>query len=1360
MSKPSRRRQKPKSSTTSPNTFRGRTTAYQQQQLAEAGTLLQQAQGLHRQGKLGQAVKIYQDILKIRPDDVLVYFHLGNALSDLKRLDDATASYRRALEIEPAFITAWNNLGTVLKDLKRIDEAMACYRRALELKPDYAVAHNNLGVAFKDSEQYADAEASCRRAIELEPDYFRAHYNLGKTLHETGRYDEAQTSYCQALAIQPDFAEAYNGLADTLQAIGQAQTSIGHYRRSLELRSDNANTISKLLFVHNYLADLPPDAMRDEARRYGALALAKAIPFQAWRTLPLPDKRLRVGFVSGDLLNHPVGFFLESTLAELDPDAVELYAYSNNPKEDALTLRIKPCFSVWRRAHELGDAALAQRIHDDAIDILVDLSGHTALNRLPVFAWKPAPVQVSWLGYFATTGVPGMDYFLGDPHVCPSDEANHFSETVWRLPDTYYCFTPPDLNIQPSPLPARANGFVTFGCFNKLAKMGDAVVETWSRILAAVPDSRLFLKAAEFGDDKQRQAVRERYAAEGIAPERLLFEGNTPREAYLAAYHGVDIVLDPFPYPGGTTTVEGLWMGVPALTLRGDRFIGHQGETILRNVSLADWIAADLDDYVARAIRLASDLDGLAALRDSLRARLLASPLCDAPRFAGNFAAALRGMWQTRCESKAGAQTSQSLAEMAPPQPAEIALESLTERALAYLQADRIDEAVARYQAILENHPYHAPALSHLGLALCQQGRLHDALPYLRRALEVDPGHAQTLLYLGLAHKQLGETEAATVCFRRAAELEPADYLAHNYLGSALRDLGQHDEAVASYQRALDLQPGVFQTHNNLADILHKLGRFEAAADSFRQALEINPGYAIAHNNLGNTLKALGQTEEAVDSYQRAIALDPAYHEAHNNLGVALQDLDRFDAAIDSYRDALRLKPDFAEAHSNFASTLQDLGHLGDSIASYRRATELQPDNAEAWSNLLFCQNYLAEFAPADMLAEARRYGDMALARALPYAHWNSESRPGKRLRVGLVSGDLRNHPVGFFLEATLAALDPAKVELFAYVTNSREDALTGRIKPLFARWQCIQGIADADAARRIHDDSVDILIDLAGHTAHNRLPMFAWKPAPVQATWLGYFATTGVPGIDYLLADPQVVPAGEESHFSETILRLPEIYYCFTPPDKPVEPSAAPALTDGRITFGSFNKLAKMNDAVVALWAKLLHAVPDSRLFLKAKGLTDPGLRKSILERYAAHGIGPDRLLLEGASPRRDYLAAYNRVDIALDPFPYPGGTTTADALWMGVPVLTLRGDRFIGHQGETILTNVGLPDWIAADQDDYLGKALAFAADLTALAELRGRLRAQFHASPLCDAPRFARNLEEALRKMWRAWCEGQTN
>jgi predicted O-linked N-acetylglucosamine transferase (SPINDLY family) len=319
---------------------------------------------------------------------------------------------------------------------------------------------------------------------------------------------------------------------------------------------------------------------------------------------------------------------------------------------------------------------------------------------------------------------------------------------------------------------------------------------------------------------------------------------------------------------------------------------------------------------------------------------------------------------------------------------------------------------------------------------------------------------------------------------------------------------------------------------------------------------------------------------------------------------------------------------------------------------------------------------------------------------------------------------------------------------------------MTERLKPLFRRWTRVIGLRDAALAARIHEDAIDILIDLAGHTADNRLSVFARKSAPVQVAWLGYFATTGVQGMDYLLADPQVSPVDEASHFSETVWRLPEIYYCFTPPNVQLPVALLPAASNGHVTFGCFNKLTKMNDEVVQVWSRVLHALPAAKLMLKSKGLGDAAQRISVLQRYARHGIAPERLILEGASPRVEYLAAYRQVDIALDPFPYPGGTTTVEGLWMGVPALTLKGDRFIGHQGETIMTNAGLGEWIAQDMDDYVAKAITFGGDLAALADLRGRLRGQLLASPVCDAPRFARNFETALRGMWTKWCAEQGN
>jgi protein O-GlcNAc transferase len=315
---------------------------------------------------------------------------------------------------------------------------------------------------------------------------------------------------------------------------------------------------------------------------------------------------------------------------------------------------------------------------------------------------------------------------------------------------------------------------------------------------------------------------------------------------------------------------------------------------------------------------------------------------------------------------------------------------------------------------------------------------------------------------------------------------------------------------------------------------------------------------------------------------------------------------------------------------------------------------------------------------------------------------------------------------------------------------------LTSRIKPYFESWRPIHALTDEAAAQMIHEAGVQVLLDLSGHTGNNRLPVFAWRPAPVQATWLGYFATTGVAEIDYIIGDPQVAPPDEARHFTESVWPLPEIYYCFTPPDIAVNVSRLPALSSGGVTFGCFNNLNKVNDGVVAVWARVLDAVPGSRLLLKAHQLRDPAVCIVIRERFAVHGIVGERLELEPSSPRVDYLRAYDRIDVALDPFPYPGGTTSCEALWMGVPVLTRRGDRFLSHAGETIVHNAGLPDWIAADENDYVAKAACFASDLRQLADMRAVLRDRVLASPVFDAARFARHFETAAWGMWDRWLE----
>lgn len=600
-----------------------------------------------------------------------------------------------------------------------------------------------------------------------------------------------------------------------------------------------------------------------------------------------------------------------------------------------------------------------------------------------------------------------------------------------------------------------------------------------------------------------------------------------------------------------------------------------------------------------------------------------------------------------------------------------------------------------------------------------------------------------------------------TQALQKAVALLPGDVESHSNLGNALKAQGRLAQAAASYQRAAELKPDFVAAHFNLGIALNELGRCAEAIASYRRALQLQPDLVDGYFNLGIALKDAGQLQEAVASYRQVLQRKPDHVGAHCNLGLVLKDLGQYDEAVASLRRALALQADLADAHNNLGNLLKDLGRLDEAVASFRQALVCRPEFAEAHSNLIFTLNYVPGQDATVLLNEARRYGALVTQRASPYTSWANTRDAARPLRIGLVSGDLGNHPVGYFVEGVLAALRQqaaGRLALIVYASHADNDALTERIKASCQGWCSAVGLPDQQLAEQIRSDRIDILIDLSGHTGYNRLPMFAWKPAPVQVSWLGYFATTGVDAIDYLIADPWTLPDTDVPHFTEKIWRLPETRLCFTPPEADVAVSALPALSKGHITFGCFNNLTKMNDGVVALWSQVLQAVPGSQLRLKAKQLDEASVKQDVLSRFAEQGIEASRLALEGRSPRADYLGAYKQVDIGLDPFPFTGGTTSAESLWMGVPVLTLAGDRLVSRQGVGLMMNAGLPDWVAADADDYVARAVAHAADLPRLAALRSGLRQQVQASPIFDAQRFAPLFEAALRGMWAQWCERQ--
>lgn len=659
-------------------------------------------------------------------------------------------------------------------------------------------------------------------------------------------------------------------------------------------------------------------------------------------------------------------------------------------------------------------------------------------------------------------------------------------------------------------------------------------------------------------------------------------------------------------------------------------------------------------------------------------------------------------------------------------------------------------DAEAGFRRAIGADSRHHRAWYNLANLMRLQGRLAEAENGYLQVISLDPGYVNAYVNLGVTLEAAGRDADAEACFREALHRDPDDPETFANLGGVLRRLGRAGEAESACRESLRLDPRHAAGWNALGITLLELGRFEEAAAACGKAIELRADYPEAHNNLGTVLQAQGRLTDAERSYRAAIALRPGYPAARSNLGACLARQGRYAEAEALYREALALTPDDARVRNSLGGLLSLLGRPEEALACFRDALRLDPGLLAAHSNLLFALNYRGGNDPA-LVDDARRFGRAVTSAAQPYAAWTCppSARP---LRVGFVSPDLRNHPVGYFLESLLAQIDSGSVTLFAYPAKTGEDEVTHRLRRRFHAWRPIAGLSDEAAARLIHDDGIHVLIDLAGHTTDNRLSLFGWRPAPVQATWLGYFATTGVAEIDWLLATRIEVPESGRDRFTEAIRYLPDTRLCFTAPHADIPVGELPALRRGWLTFGCFQNLGKLGDSVLAAWARILGRLPLARLRLQCPQLGSDAERERLVRRLRDHGIDATRVSMHGAVAREAYLAAHAEVDLILDSFPYPGGTTTCEALWMGVPTVTLIGMTMIERQGASFLSVAGLPEWIASDVDEYVERAVAAAANLPALAALRSGLRGRVLASPLFDAPRFARAFEDALRGMWR--------
>jgi protein O-GlcNAc transferase len=676
------------------------------------------------------------------------------------------------------------------------------------------------------------------------------------------------------------------------------------------------------------------------------------------------------------------------------------------------------------------------------------------------------------------------------------------------------------------------------------------------------------------------------------------------------------------------------------------------------------------------------------------------------------------------------------------------------------LRLNRFEEAIEALLKALELRPDFPEAWYNLGSTQFGRNKIPEAIENYKKAIVLRPTYADAYNNLGSVLIVEGKFEEAIAAYEQALALRPNDPLVSCNLGVTLRKVGRLEEAIAYLRQAVAMEPEYRDACKNLAYLLRERGQWSEAIAMFRRALYLHNGNLEVEEALAESLRGAGEYEEAVGVYQKNLSKQPGWARAQRGLGQTYEAMGNLTKAAQSYREALKVKPDYIEAACDLGNAKLAMGDVEGALRCFDDAIGRRPTDPLPYSCRLIALHYLPDLDPAVVHHE---HVDWNQKHAMPLSYeirpHDVDRDPDRRLRIGYVSPDFREDSVGFFIESLLAAHDPSQVELFGYADLPRSDDTTIRIQKLFHNWRNTTGISDLNLSEMIRADKIDILIDLAGHTAGNRLLVFARKPAPIQVTYLGYPATTGMSAMDYRLTDIHADPPGmTEGYYSEKLLRMPRSFVCYRPPEGTPEVSVLPAKKKGYITFGSFNNLAKMNEKITHLWVQILKAVPGSRLLIKNSGLSDQQTREEFLRRFTSEGIEATRIDLRSQSPTiLEHLKTYEEVDIGLDTYPYNGTTTSCEAMWMGVPVVMLVGTTHAGRVGLSLLTNVNLPELAADSDENYVRVVVDLTSDIEALAEIRQNMRGWMNESPVMMGRRLAWNLEFQLRNAWKEWVAG---
>ncbi|MBF0194528.1 MAG: tetratricopeptide repeat protein [Magnetococcales bacterium] len=694
----------------------------------------------------------------------------------------------------------------------------------------------------------------------------------------------------------------------------------------------------------------------------------------------------------------------------------------------------------------------------------------------------------------------------------------------------------------------------------------------------------------------------------------------------------------------------------------------------------------------------------------------------------------------------------------------------------------RHDIAVKLFQRAIDIDNSKAFLFYNLGDSLNKLGRSGEAVKNLKIAVELEPENGQyndylketiaslipeknienpqqkahELLQQGVSFHQSGNFNKAIHLYKNSLAIQPENTAALSCMGAALQSIGKLDLAIESYNKAVAINPNYAEAYYNLGAAKKVQGNLSEAVDSYKKAIAINPEYAGAYSNIGIIYYELGLLEEAVNNYQKAIAIIPDYALAYSNLGNAQIKLGKIDLAVENCQKAIAIKPDYAEAYCNLGNALHVEGKVKEAIESYEKAIEINPNFIEAGSNLLLTSQYLPDQTFQNLFKIHKNWADFLFKSSdiQIYNHKNDTSL-NRRLKIGIVSGDLRQHPVGYFMLGLLKHHSATNIDIICYSDN-KPDNLTSDLKGDAYDWVFIQSMGNIEVANHILNDKIDILIDLSGHTAHNRLSVFAKKPAPIQISWAGYVSTTALSTMDYLIADSHHILEDEEKYYTEKIIRLPNSWICYTPPKYAPD---AKLKHSNRVVLGNFGNTAKINENMLETWANILLKCPQTDLLLIFRGMDSSSNVKRVKNYFNNVGIDINRITMGGSIPHEELLKKYNSIYIALDTLPYSGGLTTLEALWMGVPVVTTKGETFAGRHSTSINSTVGMGEFITNNLDEYAQLVIDLVEDPERVYNIKKHLRDKIASSPLCDHKTFSANFAQELRKVWIKWCEENT-